>query len=358
MGFKRVWLFYLATLCVLSCKGFVDITGKENPPLTDEQIAAAEAAHGKKRTPAPTPSPSPTATPTASPTASPTATSTPTASPTPTAGLDEFGIREIYPTASGSGNRWNSLHWANGIPRSLTGYHSRDSYDPFKNSSGEGITMHHGSGWVEIDGNGIMKLKGTDASNKEPRFYLYDKNWQNVEVTVYYRRITDDNVSYAGLVIGARGGKDGHDPDIVPTVYCTARTYYTAMQNDGREVFDKELEHPTSGGKSISDPTGLGVPPFNQWIGMKFIVYNVSNGVRLEQWRDMTDGASGGNWVKIGSYTDTGGWAPPSNCGYPVDDLIREAGTVFIRNTGTDNTGVTLEAQYKRLVVREIVPPS
>jgi hypothetical protein len=116
---------------------------------------------------------------------------------------------------------------------------------------------------------------------------------------------------------------------------------------------EKELEHPSSDSRESHKiwPSD-GVLPQSQWIGMKYVVYNDSTGgVRLQVFRDLENGANGGNWESIIDYTDSGGWAPASDCSYPDDFIILEGGgVVFIRDTGTTGPG----ALYRDLTVREI----
>jgi hypothetical protein len=97
--------------------------------------------------------------------------------------------------------------------------------------------------------------------------------------------------------------------------------------------------------------------PSGKWIGMKFVVRNVTldgkKGVKLELYRDMKAGEGGGTWKKIGETVDTGGWAPPQNGGtcesMPPDHVPTKGGGVVILR----NTGVVL-ASYKWMTVREI----
>jgi hypothetical protein len=184
----------------------------------------------------------------------------------------------------------------------------------------------------------------------QPRIYLSqvsEKFWLNVEATVYYKRLVDDGTDFGGLVIGARAGPEGHT-DAEP---CNATTYHGRFRHDGNMDFNKELQH-HAGSKSrlrhdIWNGNGL---PFNTWIGMKYVVRNVENGVKLELYRDLTEGANGGSWVLMGEITDSGGWeAAAPDCDYPTDLIITEGGgVVYIRNSGLG------EAQYKWFSVREI----
>ena len=78
--------------------------------------------------------------------------------------------------------------------------------------------------------------------------------------------------------------------------------------------------------------------------------------MKLEVYRDLTEGVDGGDWVLMSETVDDGGWFTETTCEEhsPVDgqsDLVwEEGGVTFIRNTGVT------EARYKWFTVREIAP--
>lgn len=252
---------------------------------------------------------------------------------------DVFGATGFYATAPG-GLEWTSQFWsgsAHGVP-----FGSPDPADPL------GLANARGQGTITVNGDGTLSMTGS-----QPRIYLGTTSnhpWLNVEVTVYYQRLQDDATAWGGFVVGARSGPDGHG-----TNNCTATTYYARFRHDGRADVEKELEHPASDTRASHYIWPSNGPlPFNQWIGMKYIVYNDgAGGVRLQVFRDLTEGLNGGTWEPIIDYTDNGGWAPASNCSYEDDHIILEGGgVVFIRDTGTTGPG----AQYRNFTVREIDP--
>ena len=250
---------------------------------------------------------------------------------------DAFGASGFYATAAG-GLEWTSEYWS-GEAHELD-FGTGDAADPLE------LANRRGTGTVTVNGDGTLTMSGT-----QPRIYLATTDnhpWNDVEITVYYQRLEDDNTAYAGLVVGARSGADGHGGD-----NCTATTYYARFRHDGRADVAKELEHPTAEARATTSIWPEDGPlPTSQWIGMKYIVYNDElGGVRLQVFRDLTEGADGGTWEPIIDSTDNGGWAPTSNCTYEADHIVLEGGgTVFIRNTGTTGPG----ALYRNLTVRQI----
>jgi hypothetical protein len=263
-------------------------------------------------------------------------------------GVDVFGIDQIYPSAA-SGAEWTSAHW-DGDAYSITG--RTDANDPL------GISGMRGTGTLEVTGDGELVMGGS-----QPRIYIYPGDagpWQNLEITAYYQRVEDSATAYAGLVIGARSGPEGHSSG----TECDAHTYYARVRNDGAFDFEKELEHPASATQSRIDPETAWPPdgevPFDTWIGFKFVIYNLAtpNTVKLEAYRDLTNGENGGTWEKVNETTDDGGWFVETTCSEhePNGDgeselVVTDGGTTFIRNTEVT------EARYRWVTVREIAAP-
>ncbi len=259
-------------------------------------------------------------------------------------------IKMLYPT-KGSGRVWRA-QWSY---RNKIIIRSGDS-DPLD----EEFTSR-GNGEVVIDGNGIVHLQGDS-----PRMYVHDvskeKKWNNVEVTVYAKRISESGImSSQGIVIGARSDHQ----DVTLTNPCLGAAYYGRLLYDGRAVFQKEVMHegaystnkPSENNKAKWD-TLDGTMPRNVWIGMKFIVKTQPDAkfVNLELHRDLTDGKNGGTWEKVAEYTDSGDWAQTNSsmdvmktCGYSANKVLLEPGTsVFIRNDKIEDVA------YKLFSIREI----
>jgi len=258
-----------------------------------------------------------------------------------------LGITNLYQTA---GRTWINT-WSNGLSRELISGQTDPSDKEF---------VERGNGTVSIDGQGLATLTG-----EAPRMYVLDpkkkEKWQNVEVTVYAKRIAETAlISSQGIVIGARS----EHQDATLKNPCLGATYYGRLLYDGRAVFQKEVIH--EGAYSLNQPseknlaawpTTDGTMPANIWIGVKFIVKNnPDQSVQLELYRDLTDGLNGGTWEKVAEYTDRGDWSQTDSsanivmsCGYGANKILIEPGTsIFIRNDKIKS------AQYKLFSVREI----
>ncbi len=264
---------------------------------------------------------------------------------------DSFGITKLYPTAVGFTD-WQSTHWSNGHDRTVR--HGRDSYDS------TGWSQKRGDTDLNIDGKGVLAMGG----GNQPRIYINpysgsdEENpaqfFKNVEATVYYKRIGNDGASNGGLVIGLRSGPNGHSRS---GDYCDATTYYARLRHDGHMDFYKELKHSKGASAQRTKLYSDRKLPSEQWLGMKFIAYNINNDsqVKLELYIDNTSGgdvSNGGNWTLVGEMIDDGSWHVKkgvSGCSYPDNHIITTGGGVaLIRNTGIER------AEYKYFSVREI----
>jgi hypothetical protein len=264
----------------------------------------------------------------------------------PQADVDVFGIPILKPSKN-QGDQWNSLHWGTGEPRTVNG---KDASDPTGWSNRRGDTN-----LMEIDGAGVMSMGGP-----QPRFYVQPASGQtkpffrDIEFTGYYRRTAEDGASNSGFSVGLRAHLNGHgDVD-----HCLASTYYLIFRNSGSWIFDKELDHPNDSPRQGGDLLpGADTIPLNQWIGMKYLAYNLAGDeqVKLEAYIDATSGGNGtkaSDWKKLGETVDAGDWnASAGDCGFPGNTVVTEGGgVVFIRNTAVT------KVQYQKVSWREISP--
>jgi predicted small secreted protein len=275
----------------------------------------------------------------------------PEPAPSGSPGVDAFGTRNIYPSATGA-RQWYAK-WSSS-PRVLrTG--QVDPLDPEFALRGSNHTL-------EIKGDGTARSFGDVI-----RLYVGDptkvKKWQNIELTVYGKRVAE--LRTAGSTSGFEfetSTDAGHTSSTALNaaglpIQCDGKAYAFAYRNDGRGLFQKELKHPTytsQVGKNVWNGSAF---PRNQWVGMKMVVYTVNSGrnVKLELWRDLTDGANGGTWTKVHEHTDAGGWAvdasAAASCGIPPDYIITSPQPlVILRNDQI------AEQWYKKVSIREIQP--
>ena len=265
--------------------------------------------------------------------------------------LDKFGITKIYETVFG-GREWTS-QWDNGHARTWTDS-SNDPYDA------EFVTQDKGTGSYKADGLGTLKISGDG-----PRMYVLDsnkiKNWHNVEITLYGRRVSDDNTTWGGIMAYARTNH------LIDSDYCDTRGYGGRFRYDGDIDFEKETSHPDS--VAVSNKVNPGGFPKNVWIGYKYVVYDMSDGnIKLELYRDNTDGVNGGTWVKINEFIDTGSnfGVAGTSCKSGINPFLRltasdtrpgsETGKpnldIYFRSDGVGSDGLW----YKKASIREIVP--
>ena len=251
--------------------------------------------------------------------------------------FDRFGILQLYPT---SGRIFES-HWDIGGSRIIHGQ-ERDTIDPELKVTGRNPE-------VIIDGRGVATMKGQDKGEiSNPRMYVYDeareKSWKNTEITIYMMRVNEkQSLSYAGLNVNSRSEHQDYDLDLNNGQSYSGRfTYY------GKTQFVKEVIHDNlyqnANTKTYPWSTSNGSMPFNQWIGLKLVTYDLPNGnVKLELYMDLTDGKNGGTWKKTNEFIDNGTWE---------DEIFSEPSTsIWIKN---DGLGV---AKYKNFSAREIMPP-
>lgn len=263
---------------------------------------------------------------------------------------DTFGVKRLY-ASDASGQSWDSRSWH--LSARTLSSPQVDSLDPY-------FHMRGSYNLLVIRGDGTA-----ESSGPQVRYYIADpqgeREWKNFEFTMYSMRVGEASPpSYAGFAVQGRTGPGHTDrPEVNGNghpIQCEGSAYSAAIRYSGVADFKKEIKWPNYTKENPEDTLYAGGVPKNQWIGMKYIVYNTNNDqdVKMELWIDETDGKNGGEWVKVMEHTDRGDWAIPlaseaSSCRYSADEKLLEGGpAIIVRNDGV------YKQLYKNMSVREI----
>jgi hypothetical protein len=175
---------------------------------------------------------------------------------------------------------------------------------------------------------------------KQRGYMQNPQDWRNVEITGYVRINKVYSVSGHSLVWYARGG---HHSTSYP---CEGSAYKGNVKYDGNTRFQKEQGHPNYFTTS-NVATALSGKILGKWFGYKFCCYDVSNGVKLENWLDLN---LDNNWIKVLEKTDTTGWGNnPSHCGGTADQKFVWGGPQAVFRFDS-----ALDIDFAKLSVREI----
>src|SRR5215213_2027224 len=237
-------------------------------------------------------------------------------------GVDRFGIEQIYDTASG-GPTW----------------YIEEQEDP--TSDGYFYYGLYRTTTVDYSGNGVWRVDARSGTQEHGIRMHVDSpsgKWKNTEMTGYFR-VVDGNDQ---ITMIARHGPSYHDDG-----GCLAYGYYGMTAVDGNVFFKKKLWHFDGGyTKRLAQIDALD-NILNDWIGMKFVVYDLENGdVKLELWID--EGDMTNNWRKVTELVDDGGLrVEGEDCGTPSNHVVREGTRSSFR---VDDSLF----DFKKLSVREI----
>ena len=257
--------------------------------------------------------------------------------------MDQFGIKEIYPTKS----------------------HGEEWFMDMKNPNDDGrtdpqtkLTKNSDGSWKVTDNKvryGVFtssgyhpeSIKTLDQKKLESQGYMQSPNdWKNIEMTGYvkFNKGTEDD-SWTWY---ARGGR--HTGSGAPEG-CEGTAYKQDLFFDGNTRFAKEQWHVHY---LFTDSKDSGASSIDKFVGFKAVFYNEEHGgktdVKLEMWLDKN---ADNNWKKVDEFTDSGGFGDAgSECGGKKDQIITWGGP--IATFRWDNVD---DADIKDLSVREIEPP-
>jgi hypothetical protein len=255
------------------------------------------------------------------------------AAPAALAAKDLFGIEKVYADADDK----SAWYMKDNDPEP-----TEEDYDdsfPFRFETVKTIE------YMDEVGDGVWRMDVTTGSEERGvRMHVYhpdDDEWKNVEVTGYFKMLESNDQ----ITMIARHGKAYHGND-----GCDALGYYGMINADGDAYFKKKLYHGDGGySDSVAEKDEAVDDPEGQWLGVKFIVYNLgSNKVTMELWADESD--EGNNWKKVTEYVDEGDLEinGDSDCDRDKDYVTDEAQPrVTFR---VDDS----EFEFKNLSVREI----
>ena len=241
-------------------------------------------------------------------------------------GVDNSGVEELYSTAGG-GPTWYIREQAD---PTADGYFYYGMY--------EGTTIDYDQEnrvWT-VDARSGTQEHGIRMHVDSP-----DGVWKNTEITGYFNVQTGNDQ----ITMIARHGPSYHDNE-----GCQAYGYYGMTAVDGNVFFKKKLYHFNDGyTKRVAQVDAL-ESILNEWIGMKFVVYDIAGGaVKLELWID--EGDMTNNWQKVTELVDDGGLSVEggADCGRESDHIIEDGTRVSYR---VDDSLF----DFKALSVREIQP--
>ena len=240
-------------------------------------------------------------------------------------GVDRWGVEELYSTAGG-GPTWYIREQAD---PTADGYFYYGMY--------EGTTVdYQGDGVWTVDARSGTQEHGIRMHVDSP-----DGVWKNTEMTGYFNVQTGNDQ----ITMIARHGPSYHDNE-----GCQAYGYYGMTAVDGNVFFKKKLYHFDGGyTKRLAQVDAL-ENLLNEWIGMKFVVYDIAGGaVKLELWID--EGDMTNNWQKVTELVDDGGLSVEggADCGRESDHIIEDGTRVSYR---VDDSLF----DFKKLSAREIQP--
>ena len=262
------------------------------------------------------------------------------------AGADEFGISYLRPTRPG-GTYWVSSWDA---PRK---FHAMDPMDDW-------FDADHGTA-IYSAGGGELRITGPTA-----RMYVHDpemqRQWRDVEVTMYFKRVADEGTPFAGMTAVVRSNHLSTEEE---NDLCDSRGYGGRIRFDGHTDFEKETAHPDNQAYS-NKQLFSGEMPYDQWLGYKFLVFDQADGVHLQLWFDRTGGVDGGEWELVNEMVDDGNVFGDVPCAPGIDPqmMLTNDGDRVGSESGRPNVSVYFRSDdirqdglvYKWGSVREIVP--
>jgi len=159
----------------------------------------------------------------------------------------------------------------------------------------------------------------TNSDHNSWRYYILDPactasaspwKWsESVETTIYYRAVSDTasgSIHVHCRLMGPSEHWNAIADDNVNACAGAGHEYGFEIKKNGVIQLRKELTHNSVGGYADNKISPTNDAPYNQWIGMKLITQKQGANMKVEGYRDMTDGLNGGTWVKVIEFLDDG----------------------------------------------------
>jgi hypothetical protein len=287
--------------------------------------------------------------------------------------LDQFGVKELYPSKPGGEQWFFNANNPNSDPR--TGGPNEGPSTTFTQKNPDGSWKVQSSevryGIKTSTGFQEDQIKTLNQQQMAAQGYMLRPNdWKNVELTAYLRVVHATGSSQNGashIEFGGHGARNtsgktvgGFDNS------CEATAYHSNTYLTGRVKFEKDLKHTPGYSVESADPQKQNVvntTEFNgqNWIGIKAVIYDINNGsVKVEQWVDdhSNNIQPGNHWRKVLETIDHGQWGPTRGhidgaCGGGEFQVASWGGPIALfRWDNIDNMDL------KDASVREIIPPT
>ena len=256
--------------------------------------------------------------------------------------LDQFGVKEIYPTKAG-GEQWfmnmnDPNHDNRTDPQTTLTKNADGSWKVTSNAVRFNVFTSSGyhHDLIATLNQGQLAAKG----------YMQSPNdWKNIEMTGYVKFNKGDTSD--GFTWYARGGH--HTGSGFP-LGCEGTSIKEELDFAGTTRFEKEQWHV----HYVFTPHKPATDPIQgKWVGYKAVMYNIEqNGtivVKEEIWLDPNNN---GNWVKVNEFTDAGGFGDQGQvCGGKSDQIITWGGPI-----ATFRWDKTTDVDIKDFSIREIRP--
>ena len=292
--------------------------------------------------------------------------------------LDTFGIKMLNPTATG-GRVWNS-NWHTATSHSWSPASQEPGNEDPQDSMADLICPSFCKATVDAATDTMTCGSNTSPTKASFRLYIKDPNctpssspWKwspSTECTIYYKCLSQMETGTIHVHCRLIGPSEHWNAitDENPTGCKTAgHDYAFEVRDSGSILLRKEEAHleTTPDGYATDVLSATNNAPYNTWIGLKLVTQKQGANMLVQGWRDTTDGASGGTWVKMVEIIDNGtNWKLPAGAVAPFNALAAGSGncakispidraltmTASACGLRCDNQNV----QYKKFSVREI----